>query len=42
MTSSAYVPALAGHEFAVDTTYLDTASYGIPPARAFTAVRAVL
>lgn len=42
MTSSAYVPALAGHEFAVDTTYLDTASYGIPPARAFTAVREVL
>ncbi|WP_227983704.1 aminotransferase class V-fold PLP-dependent enzyme [Nocardia spumae] len=42
MTSTAYVPALAGREFELGTTYLDTASYGIPPARAFAAVREVL
>ncbi|MEV5649890.1 aminotransferase class V-fold PLP-dependent enzyme [Nocardia sp. NPDC052254] len=29
-------------EFDIGTTYLDTAAYGIPPARAFAAVRAVL
>ncbi|NKY87267.1 aminotransferase class V-fold PLP-dependent enzyme [Nocardia veterana] len=42
MTSTAPVPALAAGEFDLDTTYLDTASYGIPPARAFAAVREVL
>ena len=42
MTSTTALPALATGEFDIGTTYLDTAAYGIPPARAFAALREVL